>query len=116
MSPGLRSSFSELLGWSIEIFCSSRANRIELGSNNAWVDEMKYQGMNAAGTSLGCRLSTGRSKYTDMDGTIFVTGRNKAGDVLTTNIVLWGILNVISDSMEYYDGTLDTYPAPTLND
>lgn len=113
MSPGLRSSFAELLGWNIEIFCSSRANRIELDSNNAWVDGLKYRGMNAAGIFLGCSLSTGRSKYTDMDGTIFVTGRNKAGDVLTTN-VLWGILNFISDSMDYYDGTLDTHPAPTL--
>lgn len=110
-SPALRSLFAELIGWDIEMFCSKNSNTIQQGGDGAFGGGMR--GINGAGVYLGCSLKTGLSQYTNLDGTIYVTGRNQRGQTLTTN-ALWGILNLIYDAMDYYNGTIDTNPVEAL--
>jgi hypothetical protein len=74
---------------------------------------MGTDGINGTGVYLVCTLESGMSQYINLDGTIYVTGRNKLDQTLTTD-VLWGILNLIYDAMDYYDGSIDTNPTEAL--
>lgn len=50
---------------------------------------------------VGCDLDSGLTKFNNLDGDIFVTGRNSAGIALTADR-LWGILNFVWDAMDLY--------------
>ena len=66
--------------------------------------------INGAAIYLGCDVKSGITRHMDVEGRIFVTGRNHSGRSLTADI-LWGILNFIWDSMSLYgkpDGSADT--------
>jgi hypothetical protein len=100
------------MGWDIEMFFSrNSSNTVSPGGNSA-MGRGTY-GINGAGVYLGCTLESGMSQYINLDGTIYVTGRNKLAQTLTTN-VLWGILNLIYDAMDYYDGSIDMNPIEAL--
>ncbi|CAB9508710.1 expressed unknown protein [Seminavis robusta] len=112
-SRALRSPYCELLGWDVEMYCSTLVNRINKPLSG--VVDVKGNGeisnINAAGIYLGCDLQSGITRHVDLEGRIFVTGRNQTGNTMTVD-VLWGILNFIWDAMTLYasraDGTGDT--------
>ena len=95
-SPVLKSQWAEILGWDMAIYCASGSGR---------------GGINGAGIYLGCDLQSGLTRWNNLAGTIYVTGRNVRGQTLSSN-VLWGMLNMIWDAMDYYDGTISSDPAP----
>lgn len=112
-SRPLRSPFCELLGWNVEMFCSTLFNKIH-PPYDGLVDAMGNGELkvpcNGAGIYLGCDVQSGITRHMDVEGRIFVTGRNQSGRSLTADI-LWGILNFIWDSMSLYgrpDGGADT--------
>ena len=111
-SRPLRSPFCELLGWDVEMFCSTLFNRIH-PPYEGLVDAMgngELKEINGAAIYLGCDVQSGITRHMDVEGRIFVTGRNQSGRSLTADI-LWGILNFIWDSMSLYgkpDGSADT--------
>jgi len=112
MSRPLRSPFCELLGWNVEMFCSTLYNKIH-PPYEGLVDAMgnsELKALNGAGIYLGCDVQIGITRYMDIEGRIFLTGRNQSGRNMTVDI-LWGILNFIWDSMSLYgkeDGSADT--------
>ena len=111
VSPPLRSPFCELTGWNIEIYCRPDYNDV---SQAGRVIGRVRGHLNAAGIYLGSDLYDGLTRYNNMSGRIFVTGRfHKDGKPLN-NDNLWGLLNFIWDAMDLYDGTLDEPIQPTL--
>ena len=111
-SRPLRSPFCELLGWDVEMFCSTLFNRIHppFGGLVDVIGNGELQQLNGAAIYLGCDVQSGITRHVDVEGRIFVTGRNQSGRTLTAD-VLWGILNFIWDCMSLYgqpDGTGDT--------
>lgn len=111
-SRPLRSPYCELLGWDVEMYCSTIFNRIHLPYEGL-VDVIgngELQRINGAGIYLGCDVQSGITRHVDVEGRIFVTGRNQMGRTMTVD-VLWGILNFIWDCMSLYggpDGGADT--------
>eukprot|EP00397_Hematodinium_sp_SG-2012_P029214 GEMP01030840.1.p1 GENE.GEMP01030840.1~~GEMP01030840.1.p1 ORF type:complete len:502 (+),score=79.56 GEMP01030840.1:130-1506(+) len=84
-----KSPFATLLGWDVEIY---------------W-NPLEAAGLNAAGIYLSCELDSGfppLSHHIDgVFGMIYVTPPFGSNRRLTSDI-LWGILNYIFDSMDYY--------------
>ena len=111
VSPPLKSPFSELLGWRVEFYCNSSHQEISRGGSNSRtrLTGRHVEGLNSAGIYLGCDVQSGLSRYTNLDGKIFLTGRNAVGKTLTKDI-LWGILNFLCDSMDYYGDDDDPIP------
>lgn len=111
-SRPLRSPYCELLGWDVEMYCSTLFNRVHL-PNGGLVDVIgngELSHINGAGIYLGCDIQSGITRHVDVEGRIFVTGRNQKGRTLTVDI-LWGILSFIWDCMSLYgrpDGSGDT--------
>ncbi len=102
MNCGFRSPFSELLGWKVEIYCSAITNQIfPPGNGFERLVGNRVKGINGAGVYLGCELHSGITQLNNLDGPIFVTGRNSAGQPLTQPC-LWGILNFIWDCMDLF--------------
>jgi MYND finger len=89
-NPPLRSAFCEILGWKVEVYHSGRV-----------AGGAARTPLNGAGVFLLCDIQSGLSPFQDLSGRIFVTGRNEKGESMTSD-VLWGILNFIWDSMDYY--------------
>lgn len=106
VGPPLRSPFCELLGWSVEIYCSTRGNDF----TPTGVYGKRVDGMNGAGIYLGCDVQGGMTRFFNLDGRIFVTGcRNMDGKPLVSDS-LWGILNFICDAMDWYGDDEDPVP------
>lgn len=111
-SHPLRSPYCELLGWDVEMYCSTIYNRIH-NPLEGLVDVIgngELQRINGAGIYLGCDVQSGITRHVDVEGRIFVTGRNQTGRSMTVD-VLWGLLNFIWDCMSLYgrpDKTADT--------
>lgn len=111
-SRPLRSPYCEFLGWDIEMYCSLEGNTVHL-PDEGLVDvngNLGTQGLNGAAIYLGCDIQTGISRYIDVDGRVFVTGRNQTNGKSLTSDILWGILSFIYDSMSLYglEGGADT--------
>lgn len=103
-SRPLRSAFCEMLGWDVEMFCNTQRNRIQ-PPEEGLVDvkgDGELEHLNGAGIYLGCDVQTGISRYIDVDGRIFVTGRNQQTGRSLTSDILWGVLNFIWDAMSLY--------------
>jgi hypothetical protein len=93
----LRSPFSELIGWSVEVYCSKAYNEM--------VGPSRVNGggpLNGAGVFLGCPVDTGLSVNPSLSGRIFVTGRRQSDGKPLTSDALFGILNFIWDAMDLY--------------
>jgi len=100
----LRSFFCELLGYSVEIYCSTSCNDFSdlFPSGRVNGSYGSQAGLNGAGIYLGCGGQSELSSYNNMKGKIFVTGRrNRDGRPLVSD-ALWGILNFIWDAMDLY--------------
>lgn len=111
-SHPLRSPYCELLGWDVEMYCSTIYNRIHkpLEGLVDVIGNGELQRINGAGIYLGCDVQSGITRHVDVEGRIFVTGRNQTGRSMTVD-VLWGLLNFIWDCMSLYgrpDKTADT--------
>jgi hypothetical protein len=92
----LRSPFSELIGWSVEVYCSKVYNRMDGGL-------VFGEGpLNGAGIYLTSSVQSGISINTNLSGRIFVTGRRQSDGKPLTSDVLFGILNFIWDAMDMY--------------
>lgn len=108
LSRPLRSPFCELLGWQVEIFCSANHQQFFFRPHGLCGEVIhllgnRVDGVNGAGVFLGCAIENGVSRYKNLDGMIFVTGRHiKTGRSLT-QYILWEILDFIYDSMDVYD-------------
>ena len=103
-SGPLPSDFCTLLEWDIEIYCTTRTNQLiggEIGQGTIDIDGGHADTNNSAGIFLGCNIQSGFSRYNNMNGRIFVCGRNKNGKPMTC-AVLWGILNFIWETMDLY--------------
>jgi hypothetical protein len=93
----IRSPFSELIGWSVEVYCSKAYNEM--------IGPSRVNGrgpLNGAGVFLGCPVDTGLSVNPSLSGRIFVTGRRQSDGKPLTSGVLFGILNFIWDAMDLY--------------
>jgi hypothetical protein len=93
----LRSPFSELIGWSVEIYCSKVYNRMDGGR------ALGQGPLNGAGIYLTSSLQSGLSVNTNLSGRIFVTGRRQSDGKPLTSDVLFGILNFVLDAMDLYE-------------
>jgi hypothetical protein len=83
----LRSPFSELIGWSVEIYCSKVHNVMDGPSCANGRPEGTVN--NGAGIYLGCSVHNGLSPYINLSGRIFVTGRRQSdGNPLTSDVLL----------------------------
>ncbi|KAL7573081.1 hypothetical protein ACA910_018767 [Epithemia clementina (nom. ined.)] len=116
ISPPLRSPFCELMGWDVEIYCSTKYNRVLGGYHNGgelsvlgYGDNDDGAAKNGAGIYLGCDLGDGLTRYDNLAGPIFVTGRRQSDGQPLNQKILWGLLNVIWDAMDLYDGTCGDY-------
>jgi len=112
-SRPLRSPFCELLGWDVEMFCCTLYNRIHAPFEGLVdvVGSGELKQINGAAIYLGCDVQSGITRHVDVEGRIFVTGRNNQSGRTLTADVLWGILNFIWDCMSLYgkpDGSADT--------
>lgn len=92
-------------GWEMKVYCSSTLNNFRSpvfgGSGNFSI--------NGAGVYLTSSISTGLSPYLKMQGDVFVIGRKVGGrkDEQVTHGIIWGLLNLIWDSMDWYaDGDI----------
>jgi hypothetical protein len=103
-SRPLRSSFCEFLGWDVEMFCNTQRNRIQAPEEGLVdvVGDGELEHLNGAGIYLGCDVQTGISRYIDVDGRIFVTGRSQQTGRNMTSDILWGVLNFIWEAMSLY--------------
>jgi hypothetical protein len=100
----LRSPFSELLGWSVEVYCSKVYNEMGRG-------RVLGQGpLNGAGIYLTSSVDSGLSVNTNLSGRIFVTGRRQSDGKPLTSDVLFGILNFIWDAMDLYGEDEPVFP------
>ncbi|GKZ01547.1 hypothetical protein MPSEU_001105300 [Mayamaea pseudoterrestris] len=112
MSPPLPSPFGRLLGWDIQMYCNSRMNEI---LPNGRIFGMRNDVINSAAIYLGCELQSGLSRYTNLTGDIFVTGRRMSDGRCLNKDSLWGILNFIWDAMDLYgEENADEIVMPTL--
>jgi hypothetical protein len=113
MSRPLRSQFSELLGWKLEVYCCTQCTR-DYQILSSGVAKVFSQGaaLNGAGIYLGCELKSGISRFNNLCGEIFVFGRRMQDGKSLVSDSLWGILNFIWDAMDLY-GT-DEDPGPSL--
>jgi len=98
----LRSEFCELLGWYVEIYCNATTNTFFPPGSMVDLDGQRRLGLNSAGIYLGCSLSTGLTKYNNLDGEICVIGRRIKDGKCMNKDILWGILNFIWDAMDFY--------------
>ena len=114
-SQPLRSPFSELLGWNMEIYCDLRYNHI-LESHS---EDMPFELMgrdqtsetiNAAGIFLGCNPQTGFTRFNNIRGEIFVMGRRKADGATLVADTVWGLVNFVWDLMDIYPEEEDAFP------
>ena len=110
-NPPLRSPFCELTGWDVEIYCGKAYN---ITVRPGQVHGGGGGGMNSAGVYLGCDLNDGMTRYNNISGTIFVTGRRLSDGKPLNKDILWGLLNFIWDAMDLFDGTLNLPREPTL--
>jgi hypothetical protein len=82
----LVSPFSELVGWSVEIYCSKAYNEVDgervIGQEGPF---------NGAGIYLTSNIHTGFSVNTNLSGRVFVTGQRQSDGKPLTSDVLWGI-------------------------
>jgi hypothetical protein len=101
----LRSPFSELVDWSVEIYCSKAYNHLDGPSR------VHGNGpLNGAGIYLTSSINTGMSVNVNLSGRIFVTGRRQSDGKPLTSDVLWGILNLIWDAMDLYGESDPVWP------
>jgi hypothetical protein len=92
------------------MYCSTRDNAIQSGMFEA--SGRAIAPMNGAGIYLGCDIQSGISRFNNLSGPIFVTGRRASDGRPLTSDALWGILNFIWDAMDLYGTGED--PTPTL--
>jgi hypothetical protein len=100
----LRSPFSELVGWSVEIYCSKVYNEMNRGR------AIGQGPLNGAGIYLTSSVDSGLSVNTNLSGRIFVTGRRQSDGKPLTSDVLFGILNFIWDAMDLYGDDEPVFP------
>jgi hypothetical protein len=101
----LRSPFSELIGWSVEMYCSNVYNLMDgpfhvngrRPRDGSW-----HKGLNDAASYLGSFVETGRSPYNTIAGRIWITGRRQSDGKPLTSENLCGILSFIGDAMDLF--------------
>ena len=117
LSPPLPSPFAPLLGWNLELYCSSKLNSIDYYSPKPRLYGYNLDHLNAAGVQLGSQWSNGLTLYYALSGTIFVTGRRLSDGRPLTKNTLQGVLTFIQDcKQQLYNGTLDVPLQETLED
>lgn len=111
MSRPLRSQLAEILGWKLEVYCSTTLNQL----HSSGMMEVLGQGsstLNGAGIHLGCDIQSGISRFNDLCREIYVFGRRIKDGRLIVSDSLWGALNFIWDAMDLYGEEED--PGPSI--
>lgn len=110
MSEPLQCPFAELVGYQVELYCSTSENRVT--PHGMFQVSGVGGSLNGAGIYLGCSLDSGLSRFNNLAGPIVVVGRRVRDGKPLTSDALWGILNFIWDAMDLYGE--DDDPAPTI--
>jgi hypothetical protein len=110
-SPPLTSPFGELLGWDIQMYCNTKLNTIQ---SDGRVFGERGDIINGGAIYLGCELESGLSRYTNLTGDVYVTGRRMSDGRSLNRDSLWGIMNLIWDAMDLYGAEDDDAILPTL--
>jgi hypothetical protein len=103
----LQSQFAEILGWHLEIYCSSTGNKFQKANQRVTAGILN-QPLNGAGVIyLTCAIRDGLSQTPSLNGKIYVIGRREKDGKPIVSDSLWGILNFIWDTMDFYDSGHD---------
>lgn len=100
--PAMRSQFCELNGWNVQVYCNKMMNDFIFPGR---VAGRGHGHLNAAGIYLGSALDDGLTRWNNLSGRIFVTGRRQTDGKPLNQDVLWGLLVFICDAMDHYPGS-----------
>ncbi|GKZ01548.1 hypothetical protein MPSEU_001105400 [Mayamaea pseudoterrestris] len=88
--------FAELLGWSVEMYCSTTCNTF---SDDGWCTGNAGEQINRIGVLLGTDPKTGQSMYPNIRGDIYLYGRRISDGSAMMDQHLFGIVAFIIEVM-----------------